>query len=223
MAKVSWESFLAEVLPSVEGCADVTAINAIRAAAIDFCQRTRVWQAELDFPITIEANQAEYDLDPPDLESEIVTVPKRGVRYKGKELAGPTTHADLTRDQPGWQSATGTQPTTFIYDESQQVIRVVPVPTAEVIDALTVRVALKPTRTSENADQYLYDSWLDAIAAGALARLLILPNKAWTNFELAEFYRKRFEKYIGDGRARVMKGGGDLSLTVDPVSFGGID
>ncbi len=223
MDKVSWESFLPEVLPQVPGCPEVTVITAIRSAAIDFCSKTRVWQVDLDTPITLEANRDTYDIDPPDIEYEIVSIPLRGVSYLGVELNGPTTAADLTRDNPGWRNTTATQPVTFIYNDPDKTIRVVPKPTAEVLNALTVRVALKPTRTSENADEYLFNEWLEAIGFGALERLFRIPGKSWSDAELARDYGNKFKKAIGDARARLWKGHGDGSLAVDPRSLGGID
>ena len=76
----AYESLLAEIIPMVPSCTDTLIEQNIRAAVIELCEKSKVYQAELD-PITTVANLYEYDLEPPSgtVVHEIVWVTHNGI------------------------------------------------------------------------------------------------------------------------------------------------
>ena len=61
----AWELYLPEVLVDVPGCPDIVAVNAVRNAAIDFCEKSQVWQYDFTAKVSLVAAQAVYALTPP--------------------------------------------------------------------------------------------------------------------------------------------------------------
>ena len=64
MAKVSYETLFPDILPVVPACPDSLIERNIRSAVIEFCEKTGIYQAELD-PLTTVSGIYEYDLEPP--------------------------------------------------------------------------------------------------------------------------------------------------------------
>jgi hypothetical protein len=59
---VNWEDFLREVLPEVAGCPVQIAENAIRNAAIEFCNQSRVWRERIvDVPLVADTATSTLD------------------------------------------------------------------------------------------------------------------------------------------------------------------
>jgi hypothetical protein len=62
--------------------------------------------------------------------------------------------------------------------------------------------ALKPKRTATSMDSVVMDELEDMIVHGALQNLLVMPNVAWKDRELATYHAKQFLYYTSDRRAR---------------------
>lgn len=221
---INWTNYLPEVLPEVEGCPKIQAINAIRNAAIEFCEKSRVWEYNFTSKVALVAAQASYVLVPP-TGSEIVAVTYLGFlpvgATKSRRVDGPIGEPEMDEKRPAWreENSTGTTNTVDLFTQLKNTIRLVPIPVVNQSDALVVSAALKPTRASTYGDDRLYDEWLEFIAHGAKQRLMMVPKKPWSNPELAEWHRTMFRRGINRALARRQKGGGDRSLTANPRSF----
>ena len=64
MATVKYEDLLPDIIPMVPGCTDTLIENTIRNTVIELCEKSEVYQAELD-PVDTVANTYEYDFEPP--------------------------------------------------------------------------------------------------------------------------------------------------------------
>ena len=64
MATTTYESLISEIIPIVPSCPDSLIQQHIRSAVIELCERSAVYQKELD-PITVSRDVYEYDFDPP--------------------------------------------------------------------------------------------------------------------------------------------------------------
>ena len=64
MANASYETLFPDVIPVVNDCPDSLIERNIRSAVIEFCEKTGIYQAELD-PVTTVGGLHEYDLEPP--------------------------------------------------------------------------------------------------------------------------------------------------------------
>jgi hypothetical protein len=186
---ISYESLLSEVLPMVAGCSDTLAENAIRSAAIEFCERTSAYQSELD-AITTISNIYEYDLEPP----TGTTVHKiLWVTHDGQDLE-PLTTTLLEQRVPRWRTDNGL-PVYFV-QPTASLIWLVPIPSAQVVNSTIIRAVLKPTHTSTTCDESIMDEYRDAIVNGALFRLLRIPGKDWSDLQGAQLYSSLFESVV---------------------------
>lgn len=210
----TYESLLPDIIPMVPGCSDTLIENNIRSAVIELCEKAAVYQAELD-PITTVANIFEYDLEPPSGS----TVHKiLWVTHKGQEIEPITTQL-LEQRKPRWRE-TGYGGTPEYYVKvSQSLFHLVPVPDETIVSSTIMRAQLKPTRTSNAADDEVMSEYRDTITYGALYRLLRLPSKEWTDYAGAQVYGSLFNEGIVEAERRGRHADTNVSRT---VKYGGL-
>jgi len=82
---------------------------------------------------------------------------------------------------------------------------VLPLPDGE---TYTMRLfyALKPSREATGMDQDVFNELEEAILHSALQYLLVLPNVAWSDRELASYHAKQFIREMTERRARANLG-----------------
>jgi hypothetical protein len=229
-----------EIAIEVPNCPRPLIERAIRNAMIEFCERAKLWRIELP-AINVVANQARYALafdapvDPP--VKAIVDI--RGALFDGRDLQ-PTSRDRLdlhwhgasnvlsggSRNVPtdvffpvptggnasSWESAGG-MPTVY-FQPDPATIRLVPTPTQTMTGNIVVRVAVKPTRAATAAPDWLMEDWFEALCAGAKARLMQVPKKAWSEPNLALYYRRQFETACRKAHAEALRDSTRDDMTV---------
>jgi hypothetical protein len=71
---------------------------------------------------------------------------------------------------------------------------------------MQVSAILKPARTADGVEDWIYDTWADALVNGAISRLAIMPGKEWTDAGLAAMHKAMFEQAITKTRIREYRG-----------------
>ena len=103
MAKVSYETLFPDILPVVPACPDSLIERNIRSAVIEFCEKTGIYQAELD-PLTTVSGIYEYDLEPP---SGTVVHKIMNTVFDGKNLEAVSPEL-LDQRKPDWRKSENT-------------------------------------------------------------------------------------------------------------------
>ena len=208
----TYESLIPEIIPIVPACPDNLIYQHIRATVIDLCERSSIYQKELD-PITSVTSIYEYDFDAP---SGTVVHKIIWAIYDGDALE-PVTSGLLEQRKPDWRDNTGTP--EYILKQTQTAFWIVPVPSSSVTNGLILRVALKPTHTSTSCDSTVMSDNRDAIVNGTLSRLLRIPAKEWSDFNAAGIYTSLYAEgtTVAEKRARL----GDTAVA-GKVNYGGI-
>ena len=82
---------------------------------------------------------------------------------------------------------------------------VLPLPDGE---TYTMRMfyALKPSRNADSMDEAIFNELEEAIVHSVLQHLLVLPNVAWSDRELASYHAKQFLREVVERRARANLG-----------------
>ena len=216
-----WDDYLPDVLLEAPGCPTTIAIQAIRSAAIDLCQKTNVWQEDLD-RLHLIAGDALCDIDVP-ADSEISTI--LDVQFypsgqtTGVPVAGPLDERALNSLRPGWKDEANTGTINSIDAcayPSPLILRVIPKPVVSQSDAIAVTAALRPTRSSVSGPDLLYTDYVETICTGALAKLLAMGNKPWTDLTIAADKRNLFRTAKSRAAIRREHAGGSMQVTANP-------
>lgn len=177
---VAYDAFLQDLLPFARNCPDPVIEAAIRAAVIEFCEKTEIWQVELD-PVSAVAGQYAYDLEAPQGSAvrRILTITDE----QGYALE-PVTSGMLDQRSPNWREVPG-RPTFYIKRDEELQIWLAPPPATARVNAYLIRAVLVPTITSTSCSNVVMNNFRDTIVNGAIARLLSMPDKDWSNFKTA--------------------------------------
>ena len=210
----SYENFFSWVLPEVAGCPEITAIQSIRDSVIQFCELTLIHQVDHD-PISVIARNSDYDLETPVTGTRIVKVMK--AFYKGSELTAAAP--DSVRDPAVYNRSIGGYTPSYqtpvaFFQKDTATISLVPIPDQTVANAITMRVALVPTRSSTTCEDFIFEQWVEPIAAGAVARLQISSGKPYSNTQAAGANQARFLAGVNLARSRAVRGFNRSSLRV---------
>lgn len=195
MSDVTLETFLPEVLPWVRDCPEMMARHAVRAAAIEFCTESLWW---LDSPTTytLVSGLNTYELDPP-TDADIAAIYE--VRVNGRLIeprGGDELAAKFGFD---WRTTTGSP--RYYTREQPGAILVTPVPQETTAAALSIQLALTPSRDAQFLDEELWRSWAEDIGYGARARLHEIAGQPFYDATAAAMMRAKFVAAIGKAKA----------------------
>lgn len=201
----TYEHFLDGVMPYTPGCPLPMAINAIRETAIELCEKTLLLQRDHD-PVDVIANIVDYDFDTP-TGYRVFKIMKAW--YKDIELV-PTAPDDILDPALYNQNIPGVtiskDAPRIITQKDDVTFSVLPVPKDTVRGAITMRVALKPTRTSTSIEDFIFEDYAETVYAGARFRLLVVPAKPYTNPELALAFQNQYVGGMNQARQRSSRG-----------------
>lgn len=180
--------FLTEVRPWAPGVPDPVAFKAIRGAAIEFCERTRVWRFEDEYDATVD------DMGEIFTPSGSVLHDIELVKWNDRELLAQTTR-DLDTRVPNWRTAAASDQSglpSYVTQLSLNSIRVVPAQDGR----LYVCFRLKPDPNSMQLPDFLASEYKEIIGWGALGRLLTIPGQSYSNNDLAAYYSGLFKEKL---------------------------
>lgn len=79
-------------------------------------------------------------------------------------------------------------------------VTIAPVPVADIESGLFLRTAYKPTLASTTVPDEAVTTWYDEILSGALARLMAMPKKPYSDPVVAAYHLRRFKRGIATAR-----------------------
>lgn len=199
-ALTAWYDY---VLPRAPGCPEAIAMQAIRDAAIEFCQKTWAMNRVLD-TVSATATVADVELDAGDDDAvveKVLEVWFNGIKITSK---GPDELERLLGHD--WTAKTGTP--RFYTQYSKLTLILAPIPESDLSNAIKIRAAMKPTDTAAVIDTEIYREYREAIRDGALARLYDTEKMPYSNAKKAEQKKLDFEAEIASVRRAVQRGFG---------------
>lgn len=199
-----WEDFFSLVQPHVAGCPEITITAHIQQAATSFCDLSGVWRYSIPDTDTV-ADTSDY----------VVTVPS------GAEISDILymfmDDVPMTRVADGYfpfsRRATTGRPTHFsVYQEdSVRLYR-----TPDGVYTFEGTAILKPSAAATGVEDFIFKSYSQTIASGAISRLALIPGKEWSSPDLASAHHALFHRGVAHARVRDTR---QASLSVRPVGF----
>lgn len=202
MATTTWDKFLPLTAPHLPGCPYASIELALAESAAEFCHKTQIWRMELDADVTVQGEHT-YQLDAPAVLSTVLRLMLDGREIERvDDRAVPLEYAASQRKPERY---------ALVTDDS---IRFYPAPDGAYTYAGTV--ALKPSRAARGVESFIYEAHANTLASGAISRLAIIPNKEWSNPDLAVVHQQLFERGVATARVHDFR---NVPLRVTPRSF----
>lgn len=207
----SFLSLEAKLAASVPGCPAPTIQQYVRDTAIEVCEKTLVWRYKQD-PIRLSPGVYEYEYETP-VGTEVVAVIHSTVN--GTPLT-PLVEEDLHRLYPDWPSLDATKRSTprHMAQFDPDHFLLAPVPDAAQNYDVDMVLALRPTPDAVEMDKTAFDEVEMLILHGTLQHLLVLPNKSWTDRELAMYHARQYVYKTAARRAKANLGVARATLSV---------
>ena len=198
---VPYEDFLPYVTQYVPDASEFMAIDAIKQAAIEFCEKTFVWQYTVP-AMDVVAGQNTYVIGTP---ADTKSVGPISVYYDQNLLIlkSPDELADIYR-MGDWQQVSGGP--QYVTRMTKPELILVPNPSTSNSGYLHIKTALAPTRGSSEIDSEIFEQYAEAIAWGARGRLLGQPRQDYSDKTGAIEALKMFKYEINRCRMQVNKG-----------------
>jgi hypothetical protein len=211
MADRTFNSIVTRLAPSVPGCPNPIIEQYVRDAAIEACERTLAWRYEQPL-IRLTPGGFEYAYDTPS-QSEVHAF--LTVAINGRKVE-PVTLEQLHDMMPDWPDPSIDKRATprYVTQIDPDHFAVAPAPDSTELYDVKMIVALKPLRTATGMDKIFLDELETVIMHGALQHLLVLPDRNWSDRELASYHAKQFSYKLSERRARANIGAARSSLTV---------
>jgi hypothetical protein len=197
------------------GVMDTIIVQTIAAVAMDFCERTRAWD-EIQDPIALVDGVRQYDMEGPGGESRVLSI---GQVWSATRALESITMRDLARVLPTWQTVTAPLPIYYNAAIDRQAITVFPTPLDAQGALLTFRAQYAPKRTATTLPAFLLERHLDALVAGAKARLFSQVNVPWSSAAFAAMHAQAYEQAVVNARIEQLHDRVPGTLRVAPRRF----
>lgn len=191
--------FSPHVMPFVIGCPDSMMRMGVLEAAIELCERSGVWAADL--PLA----SVDAQLFTPELPAGARILLIKDV-MRNATCALPENAYQVAGD---WASITFSEPHL-----------------AAIASTFTAKATLVPTRLTASGQptselpSVLVERYLQGIAAGAKRYLLALPGQSWSNPTLAGYFEQQFKQACATAAIEAQHGRAANSPRVLPRRFG---
>jgi hypothetical protein len=173
---VPYEDFLPYVNQYVPDAGEFVVLDAIKQAAIEFCERTFVWQYNVPAIDVVAGTNTYLIATPPETKSVGVIA-----AYYDQSLLipkSPDELADIYR-MGDWQQVSGGP--QYITRIIKPELILVPNPSVSNPGFLHIKTAIAPTRDSTGLSSEIFEQYVEAIAWGARSRLLAQPRQDYSD------------------------------------------
>lgn len=190
-----WSDWYPDLLPHLPGCPEPIVDHELRRASQVFFEGSRAWKKTLE-AIRVRSGEDTVEIDSGDASINIIRIEQAW--YDGKPIDVFTPEEMSESFANDWHDHAGT-PMAIVQFEPG-VVRLYPLPNSNASIGLVVEASVKPSNASKGIPENLRVKFFDSITSGAKARLMIYPNKSWTNFELGMAMGSVFESDINKAR-----------------------
>lgn len=186
---MNYEGWLPYVMPHCPSCPRETALHHIRQAAITFCERTQVWEEDLD-AVLGDGFSNEYALA---LDDQVALSKLREVWVQDSSTSSKNQY-EIADARRGREAIRNGETCNIAWTLDRTRIGVHPAPVADAV--IDVTATLKPSQGSYSFPDVLFEHHAHRIASGALCELLDLPGTTWRDSLKAGLESAKFHDAI---------------------------
>lgn len=207
-----YRDFLDYVIPWVPGCPVELALQEVRNSMIELCEKSLIIQRDHP-PVTVINNVTDYDFEPPEgyLVTKIMKMWWEGVEMRPENLDHNRLRGYAYNNEVVTHNPKTTTPRPMCYSQKDEYgFFIWPIPKETKVDAITIRVALKPKRICPDdcdpVDDMIFEDYVETIAAGAKRRLMLVPKKPYSDPNQAAAEQQLFMAGMNVARQRANHG-----------------
>jgi hypothetical protein len=194
----AYTTLLDDLMPELPGAETALVLHHIKRTCNDFYERS-LYSQEVLVPMSVVAGTATYNIvsaDPSNFECGKVLDVKLvdSTNSIAPLKLSPRTPAQLNTEMPDWESQTGTP--KFYTQRAIDQITLAYVPADSYASSLYVTMAKLPLYAGGGIDDFVYEKFAEALAAGVKGRLMRMSKKPWTDKVQAREYMAEFDREV---------------------------
>ncbi len=183
--------FLSYVLPLAPSVPEPLALQALRTAAAEFCQKTRSWRHVAEIDVVGDS----YEVAPVPSQAILFEIEEAWFKLTGQEYGNPLQRIAFKQidpnDLPEIEDTPGVAAPEYISQVDYETVILVPI----AVGTLRISMFLAPANSADDAPDFLYDKFAQNIADGALASILMTPEQPYTNMQLGVMKQAAFNAF----------------------------
>lgn len=203
-----------KVRPYAPTAPSFTVATHLRDAAAEFCRRTRCWrhvaEQAVAAPVTLPPNTVwdglpiAFGVFPAEPALAVAAISEIEMAwFDGVQLTS-IAYTDL---RPEDLTAEGAGAPRFITQIDERNVILAPRAAGQLRTSVFLRPSTKnPLVSPDFVPERVADRYGDALVAGAVSRLLMIPSEAWSNPQIAAVHGARFESECDSNFAAAQRG-----------------
>ena len=203
-AITDYRNFISVELP---GCPNPLIDDAVLRTIREFLVDSEAWL--YSSPTLIDFDGTQLDLTALVVGTDIPT-DSEAVRAKSFQRTSDGCPIDFKTDfqlreyiEADWQGKAGSRPTYYTHDEPL-TITFYPTPSTAVVDEIRAKYVLTIPKTATTFPDWIDHRWQEELQFGAMAKLLRIPGKDWTDMGLAGQYDAPYRMAIKEAKSKSM-------------------
>ena len=192
-ALIAWTN---DILSQCAGLTLDPAVFELKNAIDDFCRESMAWVEVVTYETSqFVVGQETLEVNPDDGERRIIYV--NAVRWDDRVLRPMSSSFAVS-------NIVGT-PTAYTCP-TPDVIRFIPIPTAVPVTAVYAELVFAPVNAEDYLPSFFLNNFYEAVLSGALARLVGMSAKPWTDLAKAQYHMRRFRGQCREAAAKRSRG-----------------
>jgi hypothetical protein len=211
------DDFLPEMLQYCNGAPSIMLRIHLINAAIDLCNKALLLK-KVPSPFQLEEDVHTYTLKYSQNRYRVLAVDNAKLDGSNVPLVR-TTEKEMDSSIINWRSTESSKPTRYWLTDDLNTIRVWPTPKEDIDSDFTVDTVVTYKRGQIEVDEFIFEKWHEVIQAGALAKVLIIPEASWFNPATATVFARSFSRGVREARKTTLTGTGNFPGRVLPQNF----
>jgi hypothetical protein len=208
--------FLAEMMQYCNGAPGIMLRIHLINSAIDLCNKALLLKKSPS-PIQFEEEVHTYTMKYPQDRYRVVAVDE--IKIEGYGPLVRTTEREMDSEFANWRETASSKPTRFWLTDDTNTIRIWPTPKADVDIDANIQSIVTYRRGQTEVDEFIFEKWHEIIQAGALAKVLMIPEASWYNPQVAQGFSLIFSRGVREARKTTLTGTGKYPGRVIPQDY----
>jgi hypothetical protein len=209
-------AFLPEMLQYCNGAPSIMLRIHLINSAIDLCNKSLMLKKEPS-SIQFEEEVHTYTLKYP--QNRYRTIAIDDIKIEGRDPLVRTTEREMDSMFANWRETEAGRPSRFWLTDGLNKIRIWPAPKEDIDIDVNIQAIVTYMRGQEEVDDFVYEKWHEIIQAGALAKVLIIPEATWFNNGVALIMARSFSRGVREARKTTLTGTGKYPGRVIPQGY----
>jgi hypothetical protein len=208
--------FLPEMMQYCNGAPGIMLRIHLINSAIDLCNKALLLKKSPS-SFQFEEEVHTYTLKYPQDRYRAIAIDE--IKIEGKDPLVRTTEREMDSLFANWRETESSSPSRFWLADGLNKIRVWPTPKEDIDTDVNIQSIVTYKRGQEEVDEFIYEKWHEIIQAGALAKVLLIPEASWYNPDIASVFARGFSRGVREARKTTLTGTGKFPGRAIPQDY----